>query len=1232
MNHFSLSLFPPINRDYSILALRPLLIAGMVIPVVGGDGGINISIVSNFTDGVLSVIDPYDNMQVGDKHDIYWNTTVIGHTEVLAADIDTRLFIYLQTATIVPDWAETVFYRLTRTGTNIPEDSVPMRLRVKLDRPAGVDKDPHLPGHSELQKPQLPKDVIDNGVTAAWAATGIPVDIAFYPGRAARDTLLFMWGSVALLREITEQEASGTAPITLTVDQATILAGGDSDGLLVQYEVFDEVWNYSEDWSQSAMVKVDAGAWRLDAPIIKDAVDGVIDLIKLGKVDATVQIAMPDAPFAVGDTITITWIGTPLTGKPVVHTEAAIITNVPAVLELKIPNADVRAIAHGSADVAYVLTKANGDPPQSSKRAFAQVVGDVSQLPAPTIREVIGDVLEADTPVATVEIAAYPGMDNGDEINLIWLGTQANGTPYIYERQHTVTEGEKGEVITLPVSSEHIALLERGTLDLYYRVANDKAVAFGISESEHSLFLIQPIRAELPAPTVVEALDGVLDPALVPNGATVRVAYLGTLVGDELTYYWIGGPANGSASDWIPITTPIAGKPITFLMGYPLIEANLNRLVTVRYSIKRAATGYYTYSAPFELVIGALVGDLPAPQVLEATNAVLDPMNATAGVTVRVSYESMQAVPPDAIGLKWAGTPGAGSSEDMELPGDASGQVDFTVPATVVGANIGKAVAVSYNVIRSGLANPSDVLDLTVTRFLDPEKQLPRPQITQADNTTRLLLLSGFTGNADLTIAKWPFSAAGQRIWLRLEGKTAQGATYLIPLLAGVEISATQASNGISEQVLRSELAKLGHDSPLMVVCNVAFDGAASEASAISFPGAAYTFKAFDDSIVPTITSVKDSAGVEIPAGGTTFGTSATLAGQASPSQQVEIFDGAASKGTVSVNSSGAWTLPLTGLTVAAHSITAKALYGTGPVSAARTFTVAVAVTPTITSVRDSKGEVGNGGITYDTTVTVAGKASASQQVQILDGATSKGNASVNGNGDWTHPLTGLALTGHSITAKGLYASNPVSGTRTFTVRNPIPPLTIDKSTLTLSGGIVRFGREPTNPPAGSYGTRTASGGTPPYTYSTANGEIVDINSTTGRVISFRSGQTTITVRDASGQTASYQVSVSNVRHIDGWFGYSIFRECAGHAASLGGTLPSIEEWNAFRASYNGLPNYDSAPGNGDGNEPAWSRDSAGGIQKYCIVPNNGAVSTQPDRIFIGNGIGAANGWAILNR
>ena len=165
----------------------------------------------------------------------------------------------------------------------------------------------------------------------------------------------------------------------------------------------------------------------------------------------------------------------------------------------------------------------------------------------------------------------------------------------------------------------------------------------------------------------------------------------------------------------------------------------------------------------------------------------------------------------------------------------------------------------------------------------------------------------------------------------------------------------------------------------------------------------------------------------------------------ASKGQKVQILDGTTSKDEATADpSTGIWTLPVSGLSLTAHSFTAKALYGSGQTSAPRTLTVTAVTDPTITKAEDSKSvEIPPAGFTVDTTVKLTGVASKGQKVQILDNTTSKGEATADpSTGIWTLQVSGLSLTGHSFTAKALYGSGQVSTPpRTFTVVAVVTPM-----------------------------------------------------------------------------------------------------------------------------------------------------------------------------------------------
>lgn len=1026
----------------TLASMRPLRISGMVTPLidVNVDGGINIEVVSESPSGVMCAIPAYLEMKEGEKSVVYVDDVEVLTREVQPGEVDTPLFFYLPSALFAPG-VSTCYYQLTRDGQTTPEDpSVPLALRVKLNLPGGRDREPHLPdGHSELHIVQLPPELIAQGVVdAEWARKGVPITIPFYPDIAPRDVILMRWGTWTLPPHVvTQAQADRTDAIVIVADQDAILAGGDSAALELKYDVRDEVFNWASRHSKRTRIAVDAGAWRLDAPIIKEAINGVITLKDLNKQDVTVQVFAQDTDFEVGDTVTMTWIGTPFAGEPLTHTESKPVLSTPSIMEFKVPYADVRAIAMGSADASYVLTKTNEK--LSSKRRFADVSGDVSLLPEPQIRELLGDILEPDTAVATVDIR-YPGITNGDLVMYHWLGTTAAGQTYEHEDDHIISESEaESGGSTFYVGNEHIAVLDNGRLDLSYTVSNDSMARYAVSESEHLLIRVEAARATLPAPKVEEAdPPDVLDPSKVFDVVHVLIDYLGTAKGDILTYYWRGDSPLGSTGDWLPITSPVAGKPLRFRVEAEYVMANIGRYVDVRYSLWRAATQRYDYSMPLKLLIGELVGELPPPKVVQAPDDVLNPMDALTGVDVRVSYPSMKEN-LDTITLKWLGTPGTGTSLDLELPGHASGAVTFRVPSPVIGANIGRPVTVSYEVTRYNFSTPSQALDLYVSDFQNPETELPRPRVTQA--TGDVLDLTTFTGDADALVDRWPFIALKQHLWLWLEGTTETGSAQRITLLDGVEINATQVANGLDEPLPRSELMKLGHATPASVICKVAFDGSDQPSNAIEFPRLQLTVKTRYDWLTPVISDVIDSKG-SVPEGGDTFDLQVIVEGSATRGEQVELFDGSTSLGNADVGTDGVWRKSLANLATKDYHLAARALYPADPVSSLlRAFTVRETLTPAITRVTDSLGDVAHNGTTYDTGVTIIGKASPGQTVQLYDDTTALLPViAVDGQGDWRQPIAGLTIATHNIKARALYGAEPESGTWTFQVEVAQPP------------------------------------------------------------------------------------------------------------------------------------------------------------------------------------------------
>jgi hypothetical protein len=187
---------------------------------------------------------------------------------------------------------------------------------------------------------------------------------------------------------------------------------------------------------------------------------------------------------------------------------------------------------------------------------------------------------------------------------------------------------------------------------------------------------------------------------------------------------------------------------------------------------------------------------------------------------------------------------------------------------------------------------------------------------------------------------------------------------------------------------------------------------------------------------------------------------------------------------------------------------------------------------PAIASVKGAPSgiDIPPDGSTIETSVTLTGTASKGQKVEILDGPARKGEASADPvSGVWTKQVIGLSEGHHSFTAKALYGSGETSAARTFTVASE---LIVDISPLILSG--LNITAEPNlnwpltgNHPSGTTQQRRASGGMPPYIY-TSNDPAVAIVTDEGLIISQRNGSTTVLVQDAGGQEKRVPVTCLN--------------------------------------------------------------------------------------------------------
>jgi hypothetical protein len=236
------------------------------------------------------------------------------------------------------------------------------------------------------------------------------------------------------------------------------------------------------------------------------------------------------------------------------------------------------------------------------------------------------------------------------------------------------------------------------------------------------------------------------------------------------------------------------------------------------------------------------------------------------------------------------------------------------------------------------------------------------------------------------------------------------------------------------------------------------FDGAASKGTTTATGGNwTFTINNVPDGAHPYVATAKDAAGntsgnsntrtitvdLTAPPAPVIGGSNAlqktstvTLTGTAEAGATVEVFDGAASKGTTTATG-GTWTLTINNVGDGTHNYVATARDAAGNTSgSSNTRTINIDTTaPNPPVIGGSNATQGS------PTLNLAGTAEANATVEVFEGAASKGTTTATG-GNWTLTISNVNDGAHAYTAKATDAAGNTSGnsnTRTITVDSSIP-------------------------------------------------------------------------------------------------------------------------------------------------------------------------------------------------
>ncbi|VVE34261.1 hypothetical protein PAQ31011_03832 [Pandoraea aquatica] len=223
------------------------------------------------------------------------------------------------------------------------------------------------------------------------------------------------------------------------------------------------------------------------------------------------------------------------------------------------------------------------------------------------------------------------------------------------------------------------------------------------------------VLVELSPPLIDGESNGELDPALVPDGALMRIQpWPDILLDDRVTWYWLGQSEGGQASGTVTVSE-IGVIAVTVPRGVIEINANGGDTVTVLYTVS-GGIGDNVESEHYAVRVLLLPNGLYAPVVQEAIDGVLDPNDADPTATVTVNpYEGMAR--DDVLTIRFA----AGTANEyvwqVPITNNMVGQpVDRFVPYEVVEGFEGQSITVNYTVTTLAGEKASDDLVIEIRR------------------------------------------------------------------------------------------------------------------------------------------------------------------------------------------------------------------------------------------------------------------------------------------------------------------------------------------------------------------------------------------------------------------------------------------------------------------------------------------------------------------------------------
>jgi hypothetical protein len=669
------------------------------------------------------LVGPIDLSQ-RDRIDLYWgaNDAVID-TYVHSPDAPETngiVSLYVNTRWIESGLTD-VRYTYTRFPAGNPEPSPVKQVVVKLEIPGDRDPDPATPYENE--KLDLPVISPPGIITSP---EGVSVTLKPWENMVVGDVPSVYWHGLRIqLPPLTLPQIG--RPLVVPIDKEVIIEAGDSENIVVRYEIRDVVNNWSR-FSLPAYVEVEAGDFTLPAPIAPQAPNMMLNLDKLAGADIqALVISHPE--IAIGDTIDFVSERSTAEGIELPpYSVSKVVTTPSSFVEFLIPNAQFVPIAQGRARFKYSVTKVSGQRLRSKSLPLS-VIGQPQRLEPPSIPAAVDGVLDPALHAVVARVPPYHFMMAGDDVTLVWMGRTSMGSTVMHQETKRLSGADIGKLVEYVIPDEKLRVLAGGSVEIYYTVLTPTAAFF--KSPVLGLRVGEDYSSPLPRPRVKEASGDTLDPINTPNGATVVIDASARLrAGDRVFTIW-QGPKGYGHKDQI-VTESQTGKSLEVLFAPSLVNDNAGEVVQVVYAVYRL-NGPMQRSETISIKVVERFGDLPAPRVKEANGDTLNPIDTPNGATVVIGATANLRA-GDRVYTIWNGPKENGHRDQIVTESQAGKAFEVVFAPSLVTDNVGGVVKVVYAVYRlDGPMQRSETISIKVVeRFGD----LPAPRIKEANGDT----------------------------------------------------------------------------------------------------------------------------------------------------------------------------------------------------------------------------------------------------------------------------------------------------------------------------------------------------------------------------------------------------------------------------------------------------------------------------------------------------------------